>query len=304
MSTHERALRLVGSYIELLTDFSPRITPGLIKLYTLRASGSILTAPTLSVDQMLQDLGSIRRDAELHVFHQSCVIENCVMFADMLVNMIGVQRRNSYLQQRGGERQVIKTIRDTAPRPYVHLPSACLDALVSVTKVLQGSGLAQTENSRHLDVLGAAALTFTHAGLELRENVNRPTRQAEDIVTAALTAFRSALTSPQAIRTRTPDDVYRRYHLPLLTILRAMLAMYADLSLDTLRTKAYTSPNGTTLSLPTGLDMRITDSTLAALPLPTLEMLHTCVDAGAGVISRKGLHYVHCAESFIGSPTV
>ena len=289
MKIHKRAIRIVGSYLELLADLDPRITPGIMRLYTLRASAGITMGETHTIEQLLDEM--VDKEQELRTFQQASIIENCVTYSRMLSAMVAERLKNRHSLLKN------ESVTDYDRQKWQHLSPACVDALLRVCNMIDTStdeSYLRLENDRLIDVLDAAAKTFTYAALDMRDSVTGSTPREIGMISRALRTFTSTLSMPLIEYTDVPH-AYRRYHIPILQILRAMTATYSDIALADVRRTYVRAPIDHTV--------RIADGTLAALPIPSIGMIRACGDPDAATLSRKGLNYLQdvSASLYIGS---
>lgn len=284
--TETRLFATVQAYLDLVKPLQIRAYSGATKLYVMSGLGVTLRA----IGDLSALQASLAQDEILLTPPLSIVLtgirSNCVLYAKLLSQVIRYR-----LDTRGDADHPADG--KSARRRSYNLSTGIaqrVDRLV-VGKERQNSifmGEIEWQNLAEMCQIEYARLVNLHGVLP------EAPRQTRTIL-----ALLDALQHEFVTATKFAGDRPQAYHLPMLSVLLVVARMlYGDLG----RHRCPMSPMGPLSQRPW-----ISDSTLAALPWPTQDLVQCFPEKDAGLISETGWRYLHhathvfCADARIAA---
>lgn len=277
----KNTLWLVQSYIDLIADLKPRAGMATPVLYSYRmACGTLSDVTPVIADQILTlTRGQLaepiyRTDpaAEaLDCFIDNLIGLNCENYAQLLVRLIqDIVVNSPPIDTASGP---------TDSPPRVRHPSpTTVDYLRMFTKRVGNTGIF---NQGSDDIIGNIAQMCCADSLQPYARYTAAHDAVLDFLNAADLVFKASA-----------GECYHKRHLPLLKAIFHLTCLYAGVT-----------PSGVRRTCHQGVvyleNQSITDSTLAAIPLPTADMVRQCQEPTTGPISRAGSIYLTAFERFV-----
>lgn len=269
MRTSKRVVRVVDTYLGLLDQMTVMPQDGLYQVYAYHSASGRRFVNRAAVKALLLE-SNANAAAELTSFAQHCIMINLASHAEWMIQLIqeSVQRQQRVLAAAGARRA----------KP-VYLTSTAVDALRRTMELMQQRHRTTPMGER--DRLSTLAQAVTLDAVHRVPRDGRP--NSDDAVLAFLALVPGWLAQPLAD--------HRLRHLPLVRTLFNLWCVYED-----------TTPNEQRIGYeePPITELCVSDTTLAALPLPSWALIRSCEEPEVGPISRPGLDYATAVQALLG----
>lgn len=271
------ALRVVDTYLTLIEDLDLQVYSGLPQVYALRMAVGAVTDPLPVLRELLSEAGV--GPAELTAYANSCVVFNIRAYAGLLARLI--RRRMANPPRPDDDDDEVKPLGvgmsehgPDAPPPGVQYVSPQTAAMLRKLAAFH----SRTPAARgYQDIAGDRDIIDSLARMCAVDSFAPYSRwpKCDDAIFDLLRLLDPVFTQYQS-------NDFKERHVPLLKALFHITCLYYGEVPNQLHR---------VIQQPTNHPYQISNTTLAALPFPTADLLVKCSEPEAGLISKRGSDY-------------